>query len=1392
MVFQSKTWNWKSLAARLLLVPVVAGSTAGALKAQSFQSSWQNGSTGKPSATAPKTPAPKATAPTAAASANATSSDPVSLLKDGRKALAEGKIDVARDCAAKADQAATSKGYKWGLFEDTPNSLRKDVVTASAKADKAQAVDLFKKAKAVCVQKVSSDEEKLANLDTAMAMAVQAQSLYGAQSMWEFGDKPANLIADIKTAQEILRKKTGIVAKTAAPSPVGPSTTTAKLPSPNMPNSPTSPVSLPMTGTAALTANPAKMEVLKVVGEGRILLAQDKVLEAKDKAVMARTLAEQKGALNAFTASDDTPDALLTAAKAKGTEMVKSLMLDADKQMSLTAYDRADAALAMAANISTGLGFSTRQIDEKKVALTKFSKNNGVMTAAATVAATTAPVAPAMTPKMPETLVPVAGVANPPANAKNMMLESAANEMKAGNLDMARTMCVQAFNTGNAASKTEAQAMLRQIDAEMASRKRMDATTAMTNAMTAYGAKDYAQCKAVLSMIDPSHLTPDMKAKCDLMMLECTAKSNGIRQASGDDLKAGMTKLGGDVKVANETPNALVNNPVADTAKGMADVAFDKFRSEAIEAEKAASAAWGNGETDAAMKILDEYSNKVKGSSLPPGRQAMLLKSINNRLDAYSRLKHNTDYTLREAKDKIDTRNKMVGDRVAEAQKQDEIQKKVAEVGALQKAAKFKEAESLALQVKSMDPDNATLTAVYEAAKYRRRNEDNKAFAARDEQFNLDAWRDAENRGPYVDTNDPLKVNPEVALRAAARGEEAILRSRSPKTRELEGKLSASYPLMKFENMPLKDVLQQIREKANINIVIDEPTLEDEKLSLEAVTINDTLKDLSLDSSLKILLQKARLVYIIEDDVVKVTTEKRTKGRMKTKVFHVMDLVTPIPEYKLADHQRLDTAMAATKALPPAIAGATGGNMPRVPSNGLTGGEMVSGGAGSSGTPFLPGSNGGSITSNAIPTATPGQMAPQRTQYAEQLKRLVTGMIRPYSWSDNGSAQGAGTIAYYDIGGAMVVNQTADVISEVEQLLNSLRRLQDLSVAVEMRVISLSETFFERIGVDFQANITTHNTSFERSLTTSSFAPEPFVNRINASGTTVGYSPATGISSDLNVPVRATSYPLTAPPFGGYQNALSPTLNGGLSLGLAFLNDIQVYMFLEAAAGNRRINIMQAPKITLFNGQTSTVFVGDLAYFATGLQVFNVGGQFVYLPVNQAFPIGNGNNPNGNNQSSQAGVSVTIQAVISADRRFVRMNLTPSLTALASATVPLFPITTFVTPVFEGGSQGQPIPFTQFFQQPSFTEISAQTTVAVPDGGTVLLGGLKTLAQGRNEFGPPVLSNVPYLNRLFKNVGVGQETRHVMLMVTPRIIINSEEEARQTGDGVGGALPPAQ
>ena len=66
----------------------------------------------------------------------------------------------------------------------------------------------------------------------------------------------------------------------------------------------------------------------------------------------------------------------------------------------------------------------------------------------------------------------------------------------------------------------------------------------------------------------------------------------------------------------------------------------------------------------------------------------------------------------------------------------------------------------------------------------------------------------------------------------------------------------------------------------------------------------------------------------------------------------------------------------------------------------------------------------------------------------------------------------------------------------------------------------------------------------------------------------------------------------------------------------------------------------------------------------------------------------------------------------------------------------------------------------------------------------MLLGGIKRLRENREELGTPFLSKLPYISRLFKNVGVGRESQSLMLMVTPRIIIQEEEEEK-----LGLALP---
>src|SRR5205823_2910093 len=132
------------------------------------------------------------------------------------------------------------------------------------------------------------------------------------------------------------------------------------------------------------------------------------------------------------------------------------------------------------------------------------------------------------------------------------------------------------------------------------------------------------------------------------------------------------------------------------------------------------------------------------------------------------------------------------------------------------------------------------------------------------------------------------------------------------------------------------------------------------------------------------------------------------------------------------------------------------------------------------------------------------QSQPQQQSYSPIQKRspgqtmedllmdLIKGSIHPHTWKEMG---GPGTIQYFPLGMALVINQTQEVQGDISDLLAALRRLQDMEVAIEMKLVSVSESFYERIGMDFDVNLKTPHTRFEQQLLDSSFAPFKQVNR---------------------------------------------------------------------------------------------------------------------------------------------------------------------------------------------------------------------------------------------------------------------------------------------------------
>jgi type II secretory pathway component GspD/PulD (secretin) len=69
------------------------------------------------------------------------------------------------------------------------------------------------------------------------------------------------------------------------------------------------------------------------------------------------------------------------------------------------------------------------------------------------------------------------------------------------------------------------------------------------------------------------------------------------------------------------------------------------------------------------------------------------------------------------------------------------------------------------------------------------------------------------------------------------------------------------------------------------------------------------------------------------------------------------------------------------------------------------------------------------------------------------LMDLIKMTVRRNSWKEQG---GAGCLQYYPLGMALVVTQTREAQEEVADLLRALRRLQDVQVCIEMRIVQTS------------------------------------------------------------------------------------------------------------------------------------------------------------------------------------------------------------------------------------------------------------------------------------------------------------------------------------------------
>jgi hypothetical protein len=309
---------------------------------------------------------------------------------------------------------------------------------------------------------------------------------------------------------------------------------------------------------------------------------------------------------------------------------------------------------------------------------------------------------------------------------------------------------------------------------------------------------------------------------------------------------------------------------------------------------------------------------------------------------------------------------------------------------------------------------------------------------------------------------------------------------------------------------------------------------------------------------------------------------------------------------------------------------------------------------------------------------------------------------------------GAGIIDYYPITMSLAISQTAAAHEEIAELLASLRRELDTQVSVEVRFISVSEEFMGRLGMNWSAG---DKECQEKKET------------CQAKGSCANVSSL--CCEDLQI--------------------------------VKFLNNVEVQRMMEVLQADAKTNVTQAPKVTMLNGQESCIQVCDEHCYVTGMTVKHVEGKVVFIPQNE---------------TCKTGTNVTLQPVVSADHRFVRVKVNAQLTSLDGPEVSQFPVTSYIRQM-EGEKKEMVVPVVQFIQDPKFVRLSVDKTLTLPEGGTafVIVGKRPYQPSKEKEFGPPVLKKLPCFKQ-FRAGGQGAETANevVLMMVTPRIIVSEQQE----------------
>jgi Flp pilus assembly secretin CpaC/tetratricopeptide (TPR) repeat protein len=403
--------------------------------------------------------------------------------------------------------------------------------------------------------------------------------------------------------------------------------------------------------------------------------------------------------------------------------------------------------------------------------------------------------------------------------------------------------------------------------------------------------------------------------------------------------------------------------------------------------------------------------------------------------------------------------------------------------------------------------------------------------------------------------------------------------------------------------------------------------------------------------------------------------------------------------------------------------------------------------------------------SSFTPPEPPELPEPTAIYPIDALVETIKATIEPTSWEDPAGLEAKNNL--------LIIKNTADVIAQVDRLLEELRASSGPMVSMEVRFITVEDNFLRDVGVDVRGLGDDAGGIGAPGLGTDRPNDDVFFGSpANPSGAPFGVHPepsSVGTSNDSGVFYNDGND-------GAYQGRVENlfdqlignsdvlTATGGLSLQHTFLDDIQLEVILRAVEKSERIQQIRAASLMMFNTQRAVLEVLNKVAYVADYEVEIAQASNIANPVIQYVV---------------EGVVLDVKPVVSADRRFITLELRPTTAELVR------PIPTFATSLASGPT-GVPVSTNSqvILQTPKLQKSSVRTTVTMPDCATLLIGGLKFYEEINAESGVPFLRHIPVVSFLFTRKSRYVNRRNLIILIRACVIVLEEEEP------VGELLPP--